>query len=550
MYKRFLTVKGTLNPNVTRTATSLDLAALRELSGTSTVSLSTAIYCIHNEVECRKCETCSIELEVEDFKSGWKESKRFCSIKCKSTFNHATAVGAILTDYSKVLDKNGNPSDSKLSRLMNASTIKDLQEKTGLITEDVSTLLLAAINPDFQAKYCNECDKVIPIHNFKIGYRENQKFCSNFCKDTNVIYRQMLSSNRVGEKRYDNPIFVDNVISPWFSERVRVLREDYDLNLTSQLSDYIGDKTCLNFECIHCGTCFISNFSNNGRIPRCPRCKTRSKQQVELIKFVESLGYSVSVNDRNVIAPNEIDIFIPKLSIGIEYDGFYWHDDKDDSDKYALAASNGVRIIRVFEDEYRNKKDIVLSRISSILGRTSNRIFARKCEVRELSTAQLDDFMTANHIQGNVYSSVRLGLFDVDELVAAMSFSKSRYDDSQWELTRFSNKKNSSVVGGATKLFAYFKKVYLPESITSYCDLRYGIGGMYEKMGFVNSGRSQANYFYYKNRKRHSRVQFQKHKLSGILKVFDESKSETQNMSDNGYLKIFDNGNLVYKWHK
>ena len=43
-----------------------------------------------------------------------------------------------------------------------------------------------------------------------------------------------------------------------------------------------------------------------------------------------------------------------------------------------------------------------------------------------------------------------------------------------------------------------------------------------------------------------NRIQFQKHKLNGLLEQFDESKSEWQNMRDNGYDRIFDCGNLVY----
>ena len=42
------------------------------------------------------------------------------------------------------------------------------------------------------------------------------------------------------------------------------------------------------------------------------------------------------------------------------------------------------------------------------------------------------------------------------------------------------------------------------------------------------------------------KLKLQKHKLKNILEVFDDSKSETQNLEDNGFLKIYDCGNLVY----
>lgn len=48
-----------------------------------------------------------------------------------------------------------------------------------------------------------------------------------------------------------------------------------------------------------------------------------------------------------------IDIFIPSLSVGIEYDGKYWHTDRtpDDLDKAKLCKKNGVDLIRVREGE-------------------------------------------------------------------------------------------------------------------------------------------------------------------------------------------------------
>jgi len=41
------------------------------------------------------------------------------------------------------------------------------------------------------------------------------------------------------------------------------------------------------------------------------------------------------------------------------------------------------------------------------------------------------------------------------------------------------------------------------------------------------------------------RSNYQKHKLKKILKIFDEHLTEYQNMVNNGYLRVFDAGNLV-----
>ena len=130
-----------------------------------------------------------------------------------------------------------------------------------------------------------------------------------------------------------------------------------------------------------------------------------------------------------------------------------------------------------------------------------------------------------------------------------MTFSKCRFDKKhEWELLRFCNKLGYHVPGGASKLLKYFERNYNPKSLVSYADRRWSQGKVYEKLGFTFSHASAPNYWYWKDRYLlESRVKYQKHKLKTILEKFDETKTEVENMQDNGYNRIFDCGNLVYE---
>ena len=59
---------------------------------------------------------------------------------------------------------------------------------------------------------------------------------------------------------------------------------------------------------------------------------------------------------------------------------------------------------------------------------------------------------------------------------------------------------------------------------------------------------SNNNYFYFKESSNilHSRIKFQKHKLKNILSIFDNNLSESENMYNNNYRKIYDSGNKVF----
>jgi len=309
--------------------------------------------------------------------------------------------------------------------------------------------------------------------------------------------------------------------------------------------------------CKTCNSEFL-HYYHNGKMPRCPTCfpKDISTGHQEILDFVSSV-YSGKIrnNDRTCIYPHEIDIYLPELNLGIEFNGLYWHsEDKGKGKNYHLNKSElckekGTRLIQIFEDEWVFKKEIVKSKIANLLTITPERIFARNCTIEEIPSKMKSEFLISNHIQGDDKSLIRLGLFYKKVLVAVMTFGKPRFNKNfQYELIRYCTLLNHSVIGGASKLLNYFLKTYNPESIISYADKRWTTSkeNLYFKLGFSYSHSSDPNYFYTKNRIRESRIKYQKHKLKTLLPEFDETLSESKNMEKAGFYKIWDCGNYVY----
>jgi len=73
---------------------------------------------------------------------------------------------------------------------------------------------------------------------------------------------------------------------------------------------------------------------------------------------------------------------------------------------------------------------------------------AEKCKIKLVDNKQSNEFLISNHLQGKCNSSIKIGLFYNNDLVSIMTFGKARYSDADWELIRFCNKINISVVGG------------------------------------------------------------------------------------------------------
>lgn len=298
------------------------------------------------------------------------------------------------------------------------------------------------------------------------------------------------------------------------------------------------------------------HLSGNG----CPLCGVfKSNGEDELYEFIKSsCECDVIRNDRATLNGKELDIYVPSLNIAFEFDGLYWHSERQISDnsyhldKTELCLQNGIRLIHIFEDEWNLKKDICKSRILSLLNKNENMVYARKCEVKEIDYLESKKFIDENHIQGNVMSKIRIGLFYDGELISVMTFGSLRKNlgnkpkEGCYEMLRFCSKKGYSIIGGAGKMQAYFVKKYSPHSIISYADRRWSNGGLYEKLGYDLIRKSRPNYFYIKNGKRINRYSLRKDVLISKYGC-DENETEHSFCLKNGLYRIYDCGTLVFQ---
>lgn len=84
-------------------------------------------------------------------------------------------------------------------------------------------------------------------------------------------------------------------------------------------------------------------------------------------------------NSRQIIPPYEIDIFLPKLNIAIEYNGIYWHSTKHKDChyhqmKYKKCYDNDIDLIHVYSDEWDSSPSSILQHIKNLIQykKTSN----------------------------------------------------------------------------------------------------------------------------------------------------------------------------------
>jgi len=281
-----------------------------------------------------------------------------------------------------------------------------------------------------------------------------------------------------------------------------------------------------------------------------------SKSEKELHEFVSSLETDIIFNDKELLSGLEVDIYIPHKNVAIEYNGSRFHSDLFKTKDYHLnktkeLSEKGIRLIHVWDTDWYGKKDIVKSIIKNVLGKTDVKVYGRKTSVKEISKKEASTFLSDNHLQGNSVDNVRLGLFYKNELISVMTFSKLRKavglqaKEGSFEITRFCNKLNTSVIGGASKLFKFFIANYEPNYILSFASRDWSDGKLYENLGMTFSGFTRPGYFYSKSRYKYSRFQFQKHKL--VEEGANPEMTEYEIMLDRGFVRVWDCGNYKYE---
>jgi len=300
---------------------------------------------------------------------------------------------------------------------------------------------------------------------------------------------------------------------------------------------------------------------NNISIPI--KYRSTDEKKIEKFLFQHLSNIDIEICNRTVIYPYELDFFIPSKNIAIEYCGLYWHSElRGKNNNYHLkklqkCSEKGIRLITIFEDEFKNNETLVFNKIKHCLNifPISNKIHARQCIVKEIPAKQKREFLDKFHIQGNDISSVFLGLYYDNKLISVMTFStpsRSRASKNMlnteglWELNRYATDYNYLIRGGAGKLLTYFKNNFSWKTIYSYADRRWSVGELYKTLGFKLEKISKPNYWYLPPNcsKRIYRYNFTKASL--IKQGFDLNLTEKQIMKQRGFTRIWDCGMLKF----
>ena len=393
-----------------------------------------------------KCDICEKEKEISYQKYNKNISKYniyCCSGKCAQFKNIKTNNEKYGTDY---------PTQSEI--------VKNKTKNTNIINWGFNNVFESDIIKN----------KIIETNNINYGvdYPQQNKEILEKSNNTNT--------KRYGFNRPSKNIIIKN----------KIIETD-KLNLKNKFNNIIDinyDTNNIVMLCekghqfnIHLKTLRTRNNNKHNICTICnPITKFVSTIENDLLNFIkENYQDKIIINNRKIINPLEIDIYLPKLKLAFEFNGMYWHSELNKDKNYHkiktdLCLEKGIDLFHIYEDDWNHKQEIIKS---IILNKLNIFKIIDEVEIREVDDVK--EFLHNNSLENYDYE-LNIGLFHNNEIVLLLSFDGT--------LLKFCNKLNTNVIDGELKLFNYLNEKYNPKEVIVYVDKSNNNGNLYKKLGF------------------------------------------------------------------
>jgi hypothetical protein len=469
------------------------------------------------------CKECGINY------ANWSESKGYTSCSKKCTENKKKKI---------FLEKYGvdNPNKSHLIKAkIEETNKKKYGSKTVFGTKHFKDIL--GVDNPMKSDIIKEKRKLAILQKYGVDHTSRttevknkiKTYLENNKKDIAVKVKKSL------KEKYgvDNPMksdIIKNLIKDKFIKNhkldgftlININNGKFEFNCHTCNNDFVIDKTT-----------YYNRIKNN--ISICPECfplnNKWSNLENELLKFIEENYDGVIIkNDREVIKPEEIDILLPELKIGIEFNGLYWHSSINKEvnyhkEKELACRKKGIQLIQIWEDDWIYKKEMIKGILLNKFNK-SKKIFARKTTLKLINYKEFSKFINENHLQGSIPANLYYGLYSDNYLVCAMSFRKEK---EIWEISRLATKIGYSVIGGVSKILKSFEKLAKPKTLISYCCKDYFNGNTYLNVGMKLVKETKPSLFF-------------------VNKKFDKriNRRRLQKSDQSEYYKVYNSGNLLF----
>jgi hypothetical protein len=288
---------------------------------------------------------------------------------------------------------------------------------------------------------------LIPELKEKILKTNNEKYGCDF-----PLQNKELHNMGVNTRMHNLKIFklnnISNLLDIDIDNRIYTFKCDCGCDHTFEIDyDLHKQRNYHNYKL--CTVCYPTNFNNV------------SQPEKELLNHIREFYYTGEIlENKKIIKPYELDVYIPEFKIAFEFDGLYYHSDKMLDNNYHVMKSNmcddiNIFVYHVFEDEWKYKKEIVKSNVLRLIDKSINNIEISDVTIMIIEDINIiNDFIFENNICNIFFTEnfICYGTYYNDELINIILFD---VDNDTYELITYCEKINFNFIDGLSYLVNY-----------------------------------------------------------------------------------------------
>ena len=291
----------------------------------------------------------------------------------------------------------------------------------------------------------------------------------------------------------------------------------------------------LRWRCRRCGKAFVQRkYEHQPYIARCLDCfplrGRESRLENEVAAYVSGFYAGETIrNSRKVVPPRELDFYFPDVGFAVEFNGVYWHSVGQGCpagyhvEKTDACGRLGIRLLQVFDFEWRCRRSAVESCLKSGLGLFNRRIPAGSCSVSEIGHEAAREFFDLNSLERCPDSGKFLALSAEDKTVQVLAaVQNGDVLDVVFCAANFTHVENGFgvLLGHTLGLFSGIRRIRLE------LDRRFPLCLDFQKLGFENVGYGKPRHWFYDSR----------------IKRFVQDKPDTKHPYE-----VYDCGTVVFE---
>lgn len=508
------------------------------------------LYSIYDNSTPKKCPVCGKYI-MESRENRLTGKTKVCSQKCYRTplglklarkrreETFIEKFGSIENGYKTAhllaekscLEKYGSKNTGGLDWVKEKRT-KTMIERYGAKTTLQSKELKEKVYDSMIKKY----GVTTPILNKEICNKIKQTNLERYGNETTFKSKDILAKS-IRTKNRNNERFLKDYKKQWEKDGFEFV--DY-LFPTSRHFFYVKCKVCGNIQKTY-----------NDKEVICRKCHPHntSSGHLQILKYINSLNYKTISNTRKIIQPQELDIFVKDKKLAIEFNGIYWHSKKDENyhlNKTENCEKQGIRLLHIYDIEWKTKQKIVKNMIKRILSPNIKNLDLSKCTIKKISKKLSKKFLLKYHIQGNLDYDIAYGMLYKNKLIALMTFKNSIFNNNpSWILVHFCTIDYFSPQNAENILLNAFRKNH-KGTIVGYANRRLSNGNLYKTLGFSFIKNTPPDYCYTDGSKFFPKKKLEDENFLKKLKKYDSNVEVSENLLINGYCKIYNCGYKIY----